>query len=427
MPRLVPLDATNGLTAMELPPGTSRFGRDEDNTITLPDPSISAHHGEFTIDAETVRVRDLGSTNGIWLEGRRVADEAVPFGTVLRIGQVDFVIEAASPAGMTAPAPRAPIRLGTSADPSGARPMITPAGAGTAAVPDSQGKPELACQKCGAAFSKAEVKNLQAGMRTVYGCPRCGGFCVPLAEHEALQRRDRATFVHRVADAFRYPFRGHGPVLLIGGTLFFGLLDGGLYLLGSLLGQTRIVPPMVLGGYLLLVVLSTGYLVACMQGILASSAGGDDQMPDWPEVSEFWSDILLPFLRFVAVVLVLLGPGFLTMFSPGPAVGVPLLLLGIFCAPMALLAVGIADSLGGLNPLLIFSGIAKVPGAYLLTWLVLGGLLLMAGVTRLILGLLPVPLLPGLASGALGLYALTVGMRLLGVMYHAHRERLNWL
>ncbi|HMO66319.1 MAG TPA: hypothetical protein PKE47_14030, partial [Verrucomicrobiota bacterium] len=108
--------------------------------------------------------------NGTWLDGHPVTDEAVPSGTVLRLGRVDFVIEAASPAGRAAPVPRAPIRLGTGAETASGPPRITPAGAGAAAFPDPRDTPELACQKCGGTFLKAEVRTMQAGMRTVFGC-----------------------------------------------------------------------------------------------------------------------------------------------------------------------------------------------------------------------------------------------------------------
>jgi hypothetical protein len=259
----------------------------------------------------------------------------------------------------------------------------------------------------------------------MHACPKCGGFGVPLAEHAAGERRLRATFGDRVRDAFQYPLRGNGLTLLIGGTVFFGILAGAQALLEKLMGFTRVVPPMVLAGYLIVIVMSTGYLVACLQGIITSSVGGEEDMPDWPEVSEFWGDIGVPFFRFLAVSLVLVGPGLAAMFF-GPAVGVPVLLLGLFCAPMALLTVAMADSIVGLNPFVIFSGIAKVPGQYVVVCGLLGGLLLLAGLARYLLGFLPIPVLPALVGGFLSLYALCVGMRVLGAMYHSNRDALNW-
>lgn len=419
MIRLVPLDPTTGLSPVELRPGTHRFGRAADNDLVLPEASISSHHGELTIADGTGWIRDLGSTNGTFVAGERVTEAELRPAQPLRLGSVEFMVEAAAPA---APAARAagPMRLGR-ASAAPAPPAMTP----PAAPEGPTAAAEVICQKCGGTFPRTQVKSIMAGNRTVLGCPKCGAFCVSLAEHAAAQRRDHATFGQRLTDAFRYPLRGSGLVLLLGGTVFFGLLGGAQSLLEKLMGVTRVMPPMVLAGYIIVVVLSTGYLVACLQGIINSSAGGEDELPDWPEVSEFWSDIAVPFLRFLAVTFVLLGPGLVGMvFSP--LVGLPMLLLGLVCAPMAMLTVAMADSISGLNPFVIFSGIAKVPGAYVAVWLLLMGLLLVAGVVRLALGLLPIPVLPVVAGSFLTLYALCVGMRALGVMYYSHRDRLNW-
>jgi hypothetical protein len=415
MIRLIPLDPAAGIAPVELRPGTWRFGRAGDNDLVLAEPSISGHHGEFMVAAEGARVRDLGSTNGTFLDGERVADAALEAGRTLRLGFVEFAVAAGASAPPAARAGGA-LRIGREA---GESPAAPPPAAAAPAPPDH------VCPKCSHAFAKAAAKAYPAGNRLMYACPRCGGFGVPLAEHAADERRRRATFGDRVRDAFRYPLRGNGPALLVGGTVFFGILSGATTLLEKLMGQTRIMPPMVLAGYLILVVLSTGYFVACLQGIITSSAAGEDDMPDWPEVSEFWSDIAVPFFRFLAVSLVLLGPGLAAMFF-GPGAGVPVLLLGLVCAPMALLTVAMADSIAGLNPFVIFSGIAKVPGPYVLTCVVLAGLLVLAGLARLAFGLLPVPVLPALVGGFLSLYAMCVGMRVLGAMYCSNRDKLDW-
>jgi diguanylate cyclase (GGDEF)-like protein len=60
---------------LRLAPGGSRLGRSADNTIQLPDPSISRYHAFLGADDEgQVRLTDLGSTNGTFLNGRRLPE-----------------------------------------------------------------------------------------------------------------------------------------------------------------------------------------------------------------------------------------------------------------------------------------------------------------------------------------------------------------
>ena len=60
---------------IRLSTGGSRLGRAADNTIQLPDPSVSRYHAFLGADDECqVRLTDLGSTNGTFLNGRRLPE-----------------------------------------------------------------------------------------------------------------------------------------------------------------------------------------------------------------------------------------------------------------------------------------------------------------------------------------------------------------
>lgn len=55
--------------------------------ITLDDPSISRRHCQFLIDPYgTLMVRDLGSTNGVYVDDRKVEKATLSMGTEVRIG-----------------------------------------------------------------------------------------------------------------------------------------------------------------------------------------------------------------------------------------------------------------------------------------------------------------------------------------------------
>ena len=68
-------------------------GRALDNDIILDDRRVSRHHGRLAITAAGVSVSDLGSANGTWVAGKRVAQAGVAFGEVVSFGGVELVLK----------------------------------------------------------------------------------------------------------------------------------------------------------------------------------------------------------------------------------------------------------------------------------------------------------------------------------------------
>jgi len=61
--------------------------------LMLSDDRVSARHLAVRSDASRFAVRDLGSTNGTWYEGSRIAEVTVPAGTTLLVGRTALRIE----------------------------------------------------------------------------------------------------------------------------------------------------------------------------------------------------------------------------------------------------------------------------------------------------------------------------------------------
>jgi FHA domain/Protein of unknown function (DUF3662) len=73
---------------------TSRIGRSDDGEIVLLDPSVSRAHAVVEVRAGEAIVRDLGSTNGTYLNGRRIETGILRDGDELRFGNTRMLFEA---------------------------------------------------------------------------------------------------------------------------------------------------------------------------------------------------------------------------------------------------------------------------------------------------------------------------------------------
>jgi transcriptional regulator of acetoin/glycerol metabolism len=62
------------------------FGRDPGCNVQLLGAQVSRSHAQLDVHGRRVRLRDLGSRNGTFVDGRRVRDEELCLGSVVRIG-----------------------------------------------------------------------------------------------------------------------------------------------------------------------------------------------------------------------------------------------------------------------------------------------------------------------------------------------------
>mgnify|MGYP001553089979 CR=1 FL=1 len=78
-------------------------GRDASCTLVLDDKRVSAVHGELVATARGVRIRDLGSKNGIWAGDVSLQEGYLTEATTLQFGPIELVFEPARPERLRLP------------------------------------------------------------------------------------------------------------------------------------------------------------------------------------------------------------------------------------------------------------------------------------------------------------------------------------
>ena len=93
MARLVLL--SEGLTGRthELKGERTTIGRVSDNTFEITEASVSSHHCEILLRGSEVVVKDLGSTNGTFINGEKITEAALKSGQILRCGMIEMRLE----------------------------------------------------------------------------------------------------------------------------------------------------------------------------------------------------------------------------------------------------------------------------------------------------------------------------------------------
>jgi EAL domain-containing protein (putative c-di-GMP-specific phosphodiesterase class I) len=78
------------LSTVELQPLPFRVGRRPGLQLTLAASSVSSEHAELYVDGDVLHVRDLGSTNGTFVNRVRVQDQALTEGDVIHFAEFEF-------------------------------------------------------------------------------------------------------------------------------------------------------------------------------------------------------------------------------------------------------------------------------------------------------------------------------------------------
>ena len=90
-----------GVREFEIVDEEVHMGRELDNTLRLPDPSISRHHCVIRKTGAGYEIQDLQSSNGVLVNGNRVQSSPLRNGDRITLGQVQLTFQNPLPEGAT--------------------------------------------------------------------------------------------------------------------------------------------------------------------------------------------------------------------------------------------------------------------------------------------------------------------------------------
>ena len=400
-PRFIVNPDTPDAWDIPLHPGANSIGRNEANDFVVEHSSVSSTHCQVNVQGAKVIIKDLGSTCGTFVNATLVEEAVLRPGQTVRLGEVilRFEMEASAETELSSPAtaPRMANQFCQSHPGVLAR---------------------YICPQCQKSFCDLCVNSRMINSQPRKLCRTCGAECTPMLIAGPPTPAVEKPFAVLAGSAFSYPLNGDGLILILGGAIFYLLMD----LLAMLSG--------FLGFFLM--AFGTGYLICYAQRILGSSANGEKRMPDWPDFSSF-GDVFSPVFQFLGTAALSFAPAIALklLASPNqpwfPWAMTASVVAGCFYFPMAFTAVTLFDTLEVLNPFVIVPSILKVPFAYTVAVLLLAGVYALSAFGSALLGrLLPVPLLAMSISEFVGLYLLAVEMRILGLLYWSNQSKLGW-
>jgi pSer/pThr/pTyr-binding forkhead associated (FHA) protein len=177
--------------AFELTPGLNKLGRNPTNDFRISDPSVSSFHAEISVDRDFIRVRDLGSTNGTFIDGQRIDEGTLRHENELRLGTVRLRLEEV----LVTPAQQVPTP----------QPQIAPFELAPTCAYHASVRAAYRCENCGGAFCGDCVTVMgqdRFGPTTI--CPVCKGQCNPLTNKP--EEKGRSTLLERFTKTLKIPF-----------------------------------------------------------------------------------------------------------------------------------------------------------------------------------------------------------------------------
>lgn len=214
-------------------------------------------------------------------------------------------------------------------------------------------------------------------------------------------------------DIFTYAYRGSGKYILICCVVLSVVAE--IVSLAPLFGA--------IAGLLL-----SGYFSAVYFQMIQSTATGNDEAPQFPDLANIFEDIIWPMLQIIVVFLVSFGPLLAYAFGADESNDLiiwVLLGLGVVYFPMAMLAVVVLGRTSVVSPHIVIPAIIR---AGWLHWVSVLLLILLYVVSNIIENIFSDYLIIGtLVMSAVGAYTLMTQARILGVLYRERQDELGWL
>jgi pSer/pThr/pTyr-binding forkhead associated (FHA) protein len=457
MPRLVINPGTPQAWEIQLRPGLNFLGRGVSNDFKLEDPSVSGSHCQIVVDNGTTVIKDMGSTNGTYVNRAKVQESRLESGQPLRVGSVDMIFYTDGPdavksvqippppAQAVAPPPPPALKPGGSLRIFGLTPAPEPSLVATATdappmpptldAPQSMGitgtryckfhpkaPARFLCNKCNRTFCELCVTSRNVGPKVIKTCRSCGVECVSVQ----FQRPAAKSFYSTLAGAFVYPFKGAGIIILVCATVALAAMDFIVHfgIFGWLMAGSIY-----------------GFLFLFMQNIIHTTTSDEEEDIGFPDPSslggaafQLGMTILASFWLYIGLTIARLSD----VDIPVEAIFASVILGGVYF-PMAFLAVAMKDSVMAANPLVVVPAMMKVPVQYGITVVLL---LIVFGIRKVgiilsgaaghqmmftkDMSVLFVAMSIKAALGLISVYLLTVTMRILGLFYNASKDKLGW-
>lgn len=93
--------------AFSLPSNVTVIGRRHDCDLCVPLMVVSRRHCQLTMNSEVVKIRDMDSRSGTFLNGKRISDGVLKAGDYLTIGPITFQVRIDGEPKQVAPPPQA--------------------------------------------------------------------------------------------------------------------------------------------------------------------------------------------------------------------------------------------------------------------------------------------------------------------------------
>jgi predicted Zn finger-like uncharacterized protein len=263
------------------------------------------------------------------------------------------------------------------------------------------------CSSCGRKFCSQCVKYETFGHIRVPVCDRCNDRCIEIKPPKMIK-----PFWAQIPQMLAYPFvRGGAWMTIIGFIVSF-------------------IP------YIGLIIYPYSLY------ILKASAQGKKEMPDWPDFTDIWEDILAPTFRLILgsiIVFVPLGiylymkfafmfdlndisSFFKIIFDP---INIVFIIFAWIYLPMVTIIVAVFNRLmPALNPVTVFRLIGAIKKEYFIALFLALAFGIVSGIIGGMMGVFPV--IGKYLGKGINWYFLIVEMHMLGLMVYQVEEKLGW-